>query len=193
MAVEYLFLVRHGETEANEKGIEAGTMDYALTKKGEKDARFIAKALSKKEIKAVYSSPVFRAVETARILAKPHGLQVNTLEELTEAKIKPEFMGKKGRHHILESPDAYLETYEQLRARTSKALQTVKAEAGGNAIVVSHGDVLTAMVEDVVERKIRAQRYYVLHPEPASLSVVDVKSRPFLVLYNFRRRMLSEI
>ncbi len=101
MAADYLFIVRHGETKANERGIDAGPLDYPLTKRGVKEASFIAKTLSKVKIDAVYSSPVFRAVETAKILARPHKLKVKTLEELTEAKLKPEFVGKKGRHHIL--------------------------------------------------------------------------------------------
>jgi broad specificity phosphatase PhoE len=48
-----------------------------------KEASFIVQALSKVKINAVYSSPVFRAVETAKILARPHKLKVKTLEELT--------------------------------------------------------------------------------------------------------------
>ncbi len=191
MPVDYLFIVRHGETEANVEGIEAGSLDYRLTRKGRKDARFIAKTLSKIEIRAVYSSPVFRAVETAGILAEPHDLKVKPLDELTEAKIKSKFVGKKGRHHILESPDAFDETNDELLARTTKAFEIIKKEANGNVIVVSHGDVISAMLEKVVERKITTQRYYVMHPEPASLCVIDVKGRPFLMLYNYRRKMFS--
>ena len=77
MTADYLFIVRHGETEANEKGIEAGPLDYPLTKKGVKDASFIAKTLSNVKMNAVYSSPLFRAVETAKILAHPHDLEKN--------------------------------------------------------------------------------------------------------------------
>ena len=191
MPVDYLFIVRHGETRANVDGIEAGPLDYPLTKKGRKDARFIARTLSKIEIEAVYSSPVFRAVETAGILAKPHRLKVKTLEELTEAKIKSKFVGKKGRHHILESPDAFDETNAQLLGRTAKAIAIIKKEEKGNVIIVSHGDVISAMLESVVERKITTQRYYVMHPEPASLCIVDAKDRPFLMTYNYRRKMFS--
>ena len=43
MTIEYLFIVRHGETKANKRGIEAGPLDYPLTKKGVKEALFIAK------------------------------------------------------------------------------------------------------------------------------------------------------
>lgn len=191
MSVDYLFVVRHGETKANEDGIEAGPLDYPLARKGLKDAAFIAKALSKVKIDAVYSSPILRAVETAKILAKPHGLKVKTLEELVEAKLKPKLVGKKGRHHILTTPEAYSETNDDLLARTAKAIQTIRREASGNVIVVSHGDVITAMLEGVVERKVRDERYYVLHPDPASLCIIETKHRPFLVLYNYHRKLLA--
>ncbi len=191
MTVDYLFIVRHGETKANVKGIEAGPLDYPLTKRGVKDVAFIAKTLSKVKVDAVYSSPVFRAVETAKILARPHELKVKTLEELTEAKIKPQFVGREGRHHILSDPGDYTETNEELLERTARAVETVRKEAKGNVVMVSHGDVITAMLERVVERRVGKERYYVLHPEPASLSIVDVKDRPFLVLYNYRRKLFA--
>ena len=114
---------------------------------------FIARALSEANIDAVYSSPIFRAVETAKILAGPHKLKVRTLEELTEAKFKQEFVGKKGRHHILTDPEAYLETNADLLRRTAKAIEIIGREARGNVIVVSHGDVITAMLEGVVEEE----------------------------------------
>jgi len=191
MAVDYLFVVRHGETMANEEGVDAGPMDYPLTGRGVKQASFISKTLAKVKIDAIYSSPVFRAVETAKILARPHKLTVKTLEELTEAKLKPEFVGKKGRHHILTSPEAFSETNEELQAQISKAIKTIRSEANGNVMVVSHGDVITAMLEGVVERSVRKERYYVLHPAYAALSIVETKDRPFLVLFNYHRRMFA--
>jgi broad specificity phosphatase PhoE len=191
LGADYLLVVRHGETEANEEGIDAGPLDYPLTKRGVKGVSFIAKALSKFRIDAVYSSPVFRAVETARILARPHGLKVKILEELTEAKLKPEFVGKKGRHHILTSPEAFSETNEELLERTGSAVEKVRKMSKGNVVLVSHGDVITAMLEGVVEREAGKEAYYVLHPDPASLSIVEIKARPFLVLYNYRRRMFA--
>jgi broad specificity phosphatase PhoE len=191
MAVDYLFVVRHGETKANEDDIDAGPLDYPLTKKGVKEASFISKTLSKVEIDAVYSSPVFRAVETAKILAAPHKLKVKTLEDLTEAKLKLRLVGKKGRHHILTSPEAFSETNEELQARIGTAIETIKREATGNVVVVSHGDVITAMLEGVVERRVKTEKYYVFHPAYAALSIVEIKERPFLVLYNYHRRMFA--
>jgi len=192
MGLEYIFVVRHGETKANEKEIEAGPLDYPLTKKGVKEVTFMAKALSKVKIDVAYSSPVFRAVETAKILARPHRLKVKTLEELTEAKIKPEYVGKKGRHHILTCPEAFEETNSDIIARTGKAVEIIKREAEGNVIVVSHGDVITALLEGVVERKVSTEKYYVFHSEPAALSIVDIKNRPFLVMFNYHRNLMAQ-
>ena len=194
MPAEYLFIVRHGETKANEKGIEAGSLDYPLTKRGIKGAEFIAKNLSKIKVNAVYSSPIFRACETAKILAKPHTLKIKTLEELTEAKLKPEFIGKQGRHHILTDPEAYSETNGDLLDRTKKAISIIIKAVNGNAIVVSHGDVINAMLEYVVERRVNAEKYYVLDTDPTALSIMKIKEKqPILILYNFHRKMFAEL
>jgi broad specificity phosphatase PhoE len=192
MVADYLFIVRHGETKANKNGIDAGPLDYPLTKRGVKEVTFIAKAISDVKFSAVYSSPVFRAVETAKILSKPHELKVKKLDELTEAKLKPQYIGQKGRHHILSDPDAFAETNKDLLERTSKAIEQIKSEADGNVIVVSHGDVITAMLEGIVERKVTTEKYYVFHSEPAALSIVDIKNRPFLVLFNYHRKLLKQ-
>jgi broad specificity phosphatase PhoE len=192
LPVEFIFVVRHGETKANEKGIEAGPLDYPLTKKGVKEVKFIASTLSRARIKSVYSSPVYRAVQTAKILALPHKLKVKTLEELNEARIKPEFVGKKGRHHILTNPEDYLETNRELLERSYKAIEIIKRDSRGNAILVSHGDVITGLLEDIVERKPSTEKYYVLHPDPASLSIIKIGGKPSLVLYNYRRKMFAD-
>jgi broad specificity phosphatase PhoE len=192
LPLEFIFVVRHGETKANEKGIEAGPLSYPLAKKGIKEAEFIAKTLSDAKIRSVYSSPVYRAVQTAKILARPHKLKVETLEELTEAKIKRQFVGKKGRHHILTDPEAYDETNRDLLGRSYKAMEIIKSKSRGNAILVSHGDVIAALLEDVVERRVSTEKYYVLHPEPASLSIIKMGDKPSLVLYNYHRKMFAD-
>jgi len=194
LPAEHLFIVSPGETEANVEGIEAGPLDYPLTKRGIKGAEFIAKKLWNVKVNAVYSSPFFRACETARILAKPHDLKIKTLEELTEAKLKPEFIGKQGRHHILTDPEAYSETNGDLLDRTKKAISIIIKAVNGNAIVVSHGNVINAMLEDVVERRVGAEKYYVLDTDPTALSIMKIKEKqPILILYNFHRKMFAEL
>jgi len=172
-------------------GVNAGPLDYPLTKKGKKEIEYLAKALSETKISGVYSSPVFRAVETAKIMARPHKLVVQTLEGLTESKLKAEFVGKKGRKRILITPEAFDETRQELQKRMVRSIEEIKKKASGNVIVVSHGDPITALLEYVVERKIESNGYYVLHPDPGSVSVIDVKDRLELVLFNYHRKLFQ--
>ena len=70
-----LIFVRHGEP------------DYAhdcLTENGVVQAKCTAGRLRDEKIKAVYSSPMGRAVETASYTAKDHGLEVKTLDFMHE-------------------------------------------------------------------------------------------------------------
>lgn len=188
MGVNSFYVVRHGETQANVMEVNAGPLDYPLTKKGIKEIRYLAKALSEIEITRVYCSPVYRAVETAKLMAKPHKLGVKTVKGLTEAKLKAEFVGKKGRKRILLTPEAFDETYQELQARVVGSINAINKEASGNVIVVSHGDPITALLQYVIERKvIGSNSYYVLHPDPGSLSIIDRRDRLELVLFNYHR------
>jgi len=191
--MENLFVVRHGETKANESDVDAGSLDFPLTKRGKKEAAFIAKSLTPFDIDVVVSSPVHRAVQTARILAKPHGLKPKLLNDLDEAKLKPNFVGKSGRHHILESPEAFQETYQELQERVLRAVNKIRTESKTNAIMVSHGDVIVALLQHVIERREERPGYYVLHPNPGSLSIVQFTDRPRLVLFDYRRKLLGRL
>jgi broad specificity phosphatase PhoE len=180
-----LFVVRHGETWANARGINAGPLDYSLTKRGKTQVEFLAKALSKIKISAIYCSPIFRTVETARILDRPHKLGVQTHEGLVEVRLKSKFLGKKGGQRILTKPEDYDETYGELQKRIVRTISEIKNQTSGNVIVVSHGDPIAALLQYVVERKIGKKRYYVIHPDPGSVSVIEFKDKPELILFNY--------
>ncbi len=187
-----IFVVRHGETLANERGINAGPLDYPLSKKGKKEIAYLAKMLTNTKIAAAYSSPVFRAVETAKILSKPHKLLVKTVEDLTEAKLKPRFVGKKGREQILTTPEAFDETYQELQERVVRAFDGIKSREDENIIAVSHGDPIAAFINHVIEREVAGKNYYVLHPNPGSLSIIECSDSSKLVLFNFHRRLFDD-
>jgi broad specificity phosphatase PhoE len=187
-AVQHFFVVRHGETRANLLGINAGPLSYPLTRRGIKEIEFLSKALSKIQISGIYSSPIFRAVETSKILARPHGLEVQIVEDLTEVKLKPKFVGKKGRRRILMSPEDFDESSQELQDRMVNAFKRIKNESKGNVMIVSHGDPITALLEYTVERTIGTKKYYVLHPDPGSVSIIKFEERPQLVLFNYHRK-----
>ncbi len=78
-------LIRHGETDYNKKTVIAGRLpDIHLNARGRQQAQSLAEKLTAAPIKAIYSSPLERALETAEPLAKALNLQVNPLPSLLE-------------------------------------------------------------------------------------------------------------
>lgn len=79
-----LYLVRHGETNGNVHQWYQGSTDVPLNEKGIAQATCLSQFLKDVPFTAIYSSPLERAKRTAEIVAKPHGLQVQTYKELAE-------------------------------------------------------------------------------------------------------------
>ena len=65
-----ILLIRHGETLGNRDGMFRGQKDFPLNENGRTQARSLAEELSTWRIDAIYSSPLSRAMETARPLAE---------------------------------------------------------------------------------------------------------------------------
>jgi probable phosphomutase (TIGR03848 family) len=80
-----LLLIRHGENEYVKTGKLAGSLpDVHLNEHGQKQATQLAAALVNVPIKALYSSPLERAQETAAPLADKLGLEVQIRTGLME-------------------------------------------------------------------------------------------------------------
>ena len=61
-----IYLVRHGKTNYNKKGLMQGRINESyLNKDGINDALELRKKLSDKNIDICYSSPLFRTYQTA--------------------------------------------------------------------------------------------------------------------------------
>ncbi len=74
-----IYLTRHGETTANSARprILAGKGDNSqLNETGQGQAAWARDQLAGCSLSAAYASPLDRAMETARIIAEPHGLKV---------------------------------------------------------------------------------------------------------------------
>src|SRR5690242_19749650 len=69
-----VYLVRHGATQLTAENRFAGAVGVDLSDEGRAQVRRLADRLAQDELAAVYASPLSRTVETAEILARPHGL-----------------------------------------------------------------------------------------------------------------------
>lgn len=157
-----LYLVRHGETDWNVKGLVQGRADIPLNEKGEAQARNLAKKLRHIKFAAVFSSDLLRAKRTAEIVAMEKKLTVITKKVLRERDFG-EFEGKPnpwleswrkmlrvGIENLAEKERGELlkvhggvETDEQLMNRFVPFLREVAlAYSGKNVLIVTHGSVL---------------------------------------------------
>ena len=62
-----LFLIRHGQTEANVQNLFYGQLEYALTEIGCEQAKSLQPLLARYPIERVYASDLSRAVDTAKL------------------------------------------------------------------------------------------------------------------------------
>lgn len=77
-----LYVVRHGQSEANVKDLYG--LDTPLTQLGKEQASLTAQNLKNVHFDAVFSSDFLRAKETAEIIAKEHKLVITTKKALRE-------------------------------------------------------------------------------------------------------------
>jgi broad specificity phosphatase PhoE len=140
-----LYLVRHGRTAYNRLRY-IGWRDVPLDDIGRRQARALAEQLASKRIDIVFSSPLRRAVDTARPLATRHGapLQLRDgLKELDygdyqdELKVKRKLRLRR-RHRKRPLPGG--ESLRDLFDRVAPIGEEVEAElaAGRHVAVVAH-------------------------------------------------------
>lgn len=83
-----LLLIRHGENEYVKTGKMAGQLpDVHLNERGRKQAAELAEALKKVPLKAIYASPLERAVETAEPIAEGRKLEIQLRPQLMDSDI----------------------------------------------------------------------------------------------------------
>jgi 2,3-bisphosphoglycerate-dependent phosphoglycerate mutase len=154
--VTTIFLARHGETDWNRDDRFQGHADPPLNETGRAQAVELATALSDEPLAAVYSSPLRRAFETARIVAAPHDLEpvpvtalrevnVGSWQGMTRAEIEERFPEQFARWREFGQGWDDGETYEEMGLRVIEALFELAAVHEGERILaVSHGGPVRA-------------------------------------------------
>ena len=150
-AFETVVLARHGQTEWNRVQRRQGQLDSPLTARGVKQARALSEGVAGLPIDTVFASPLGRAATTAVACAERLGLQVTTVDELTELNhgrmagltsedIERLFPGQLGRR----AGDKYRwrfpggESYADADHRAGMALARIAAAGARCPLIVSH-------------------------------------------------------
>lgn len=152
-------LIRHGENDMVGKRLAGRIPDVHLNEKGKAQACKLAAELADLPIKAVYSSPLERAVETAEPVAELHQLEVQILPELLEidfghwegkhlSRLKRGRLWKivQGSPAEFRFPDG--ESFAEAQARVAAGLTALSEKYGAKDLVVcaAHSDVIRLAV-----------------------------------------------
>lgn len=182
-----IYLARHGESDWNAANRFQGHSDRPLTEEGRRQAEALAELVAAENVDTIYSSPLIRALETARIVAARTGLEVSELDDLREvdtgswsglsrAEVQERF--PEGFERWISGGSGWEdgETYEEMGERVLRAIRTIAAaHPHGRVLIISHGGPIRA-VQSAAEG-IDLHEYRRLRPvEPnARLSAVAVE------------------
>ena len=183
-----IFLVRHGATTLSSEDRFAGATDVPLSDAGREQVRRLAERLADDNLTAIYASPLGRTVETARILAEPHALEVQIRDGLRE--MSHGRWEQKTRHEVdrefpeeaaawEEDPYTFAPVGgESGLAVTARALpvlmEIVRENQGGNVLIASHKATIRLLLSSLLGFDPRRYRDN-LGQSPAALNVVDFK------------------
>ena len=163
-----IIFLRHGQAENNTKRILAGrTEGVPLTKIGIEQAENIGKYLKPIDISAIYSSPIERADNTAKIVAESNSIDYKLDERLTELDMGKftrmpydEIFAKHGNVFLkFYSNDPIIsehnvETFPHVQKRVMDMLDyTIKKHDQENVLLVTHMDPIKSVIAKVMDLK----------------------------------------
>lgn len=194
-----VFLVRHGATSLTVEDRFAGSTDVPLADEGRRQVASLAERLRRESIDAIYASPLQRTVETARILAAPHGL-----EPIGEAALREIDYGHWEGRSRSEVEQAFADEYaiweedpftiapaggesgvNVLNRALPVVRRIVERHRHRSVIVVSHKGTNRLLISSLLGFDMRGYRDR-LDQSPAALSILDFMNevRPRLRLFN---------
>ncbi len=115
----HIYIIRHGETYGNLNG--DGFAETDLTSKGEEQARLLGERFKDKKIDKIYTSPLVRAVKTAKEIKKYHGDTPVIIDSaLLEKGTAPDYCGLPRTELTNHFPDAFIDTSKALGEETDE-------------------------------------------------------------------------
>jgi probable phosphoglycerate mutase len=174
--------VRHGENDWSKKNKLAGLIPGVhLNETGHRQAHGVAQRLASLPVKAVYSSPVTRCLETAAYIADTHRLAVQQLDEVAELEYG-QWEGKKVKKLAKEPLWRAVQFFpsrmrfpqgEALREAQFRAVQAIEDVAARHekdmVVVVSHADIIRLLLAHYLGIHIDLFQRLIISPASASV------------------------
>jgi len=140
------WLIRHGETEWARDGRHTGRTDVPLTELGRSQAVAAGRKIAGQAFAEVFSSPLSRALDTARIAG--FGERVEIIDDLREwdygddeGRTTPEIQADRAGWSIWGEGPLNGETVDAVGTRADRVIARIRA-ASGDVLCFAHGHVL---------------------------------------------------
>ncbi|MFZ9308662.1 MAG: MSMEG_4193 family putative phosphomutase [Candidatus Nanopelagicales bacterium] len=189
----FLYLVRHAQSTANSDGVLAGRMPgISLDKRGKKQAEKLSKFLATVEFEKIIASPLERTQETAAILRADAEIKLDyrisecdygqwsgqKIEDLQKLELWREIQKKPSSVTFPEG-----ESMQEMFERAWSSVEFWNQEVTGNYLMVSHADVIKAIVARALGMHL--DNFQRIAIRPASLTVISFNPEPMVMLMNF--------
>lgn len=191
-----LFLLRHGETQANIEQRYQGQGDTDLSELGIEEAALLAKALRKEKFAAIYSSTLKRSYRTASAIAKPHKLDVIKVPGLMER-----YYGEWENMNFEDIRNKYGRTYdswlinpgktkipkaeklEDLQKRGVPEIEKlVKRHKGETICVVGHGGINRTILFHYMNMDLN--NFWKIKQDNCCVNIIEIDRVPSITLLN---------
>ena len=205
----HLVLIRHAHSEANAKGILSGRLpNVNLSERGVEQSLQLAKRLGSFPLKQLRVSPMGRCQETvapwlkiAKLSSKTSFIIDENLNEVDygswSGKKLAALSAQKLWKTVQNNPSAmYFPAGEGLAHMQQRAMfsvhESLRAKGKGAAVLVSHGDVIKAIVASALGMHLDDFQRIVI--DPASVTILDYSSsNARIIMLNDTRTELGEI
>ncbi|MDP2629563.1 MAG: histidine phosphatase family protein [Candidatus Harrisonbacteria bacterium] len=157
-----IYLVRHGESDGNALGVVQGP-DTELSKEGLHQAERIGQRLSNLNFNLLLSSPFHRAEQTAQIISKNTGKEIEYSDLFIERRRPSAMLGlKQSSSEYISLHERYTqafadgeeyedgESFAAIAARAKKALRFLDEREEEKIVVVTHGMFLRMLCSFVI-------------------------------------------
>lgn len=151
-----IYVMRHGTTVWNEKGITQGRTNNRLSASGKELTEKVAKKYQNTKIDIIFTSPLMRTMQTSNIMNKYHNAKIVKDERLVEidqgiftGKSKFDLTDEQFKLKNARDKSCKMESYESVYRRVQNFIADLKANYTENVLVITH-NVNASLIEDIL-------------------------------------------
>lgn len=193
-----IIIVRHAQTEHNLREIAQSQSGGSLSEIGIRQAKRLAKRLSREKIDIVISSDSKRAKETAMHIMEFQHAQV-AYDPLLRERQMGSFVGKPMKQFRLarensgvkkwEFKDKRGESYIDLRKRAEKFANKLKKRKENSILIISHGGLIKMLVGALMG--INVPKAFEIQQDNACVNVIEMMENPRKGHFKFTLKLLN--